>query len=61
MCGLRWGMGGGGLENIDSKFKIQEGLLTNAKVYIRVTIWIKDVTQTAMYLQYYIHDLQRNK
>ena len=46
---------------IDSRFKIHEGLLTNAKVYIHVTIWIKDVTQTAMYSQYYIHDLQRNK
>ena len=45
----------------DSRFKIQEGLLTNAKVYIHVTIWIKVVTQTAMYSQYYIHDLQRNK
>ena len=41
--------------------KIQEGLLTNAKVYIHVTIRIKVVTQTAMYSQYYIHDLQRNK
>ena len=39
----------------------REGLLTNAKVYIHVTIWIKVVTQTAMYSQYYIHDLQRNK
>ena len=45
----------------DSRFKIQEGLLTNAKVYIHVTIWITDITQTAMYSQYYIHDLQRNK
>ena len=36
------------------RFKIQEGLLTNAKVYIHVTIWIKVVTQTAMYSQYYI-------
>ena len=49
------------LSLLDSRFKIQEGLLTNAKVYIHVTIWIKVVTQTAMYSQYYIHDLQRNK
>ena len=41
--------------------EIQEGLLTNVKVYIHVIIWIKFVTQTAMYSQYHIHDLQRNK
>ena len=46
---------------VSNRFKIQEGLLTNAKVYIYVTICKTVVTQTAMYSQYYIHDLQRNK
>ena len=39
--------------------KIQECLLTNTKVYTHVTSSF--VTQTTiMYLQYHIHDLQRN-
>ena len=40
---------------VDFMKEIQEGLLTNAKVYIHVTIWIKVVTQTAMYSQYIIY------
>ena len=49
-----------------SRFKIQEGLLTNAKVNIHVTIRIKvchsdnDVF-TILYIGLPVHDLQRNK
>ena len=42
------------LSQIICTIQFQEGLLTNAKVYIHVTVWIKVVTQTAMYSQYYI-------